>query len=158
MLFRSKLDLADIGKVGAVVGLIAMALQYPSGWAVDKFHAVRITLVMKIPVIATQFFAFFFLRDLTTYIILEGIKLLFFTLHGAAGIPMLIMIFPKDKYGQFCSCNGLVRSIGMMVGAIFGAMFMDYMTSYGADKFAFRWMFIWTAGWQIIGLISLIFL
>ena len=150
------LSLTDIGRVSAIAGILIMVVQYPAGWAVDKFHPLRITLMMKVPVIIVQLIAFFYLRDLKTFILLEGLKLIFFTLHGAADVPMMIMLFPRDKYGQFCSCNGLMKASGMMLGAILAGIFMDYMTNFGADKFAYRWMYIWTALWQLAGISFLV--
>ncbi len=150
------LSLKNLGAVGAVVGLATMALAFPSGWAVDKFHPLRITMFMKVPVIALQFFAFFYLRDLNTYIILEGAKMVFFGLQSAATYPLHVMIFPKDKFGQFASCNGMMKSTAMMVGGMAAAAFMDHMTDYGANKFEFRWLYPWIAGFQLLGLFCLI--
>lgn len=149
------LTMNQIGKAGMVISFASMILAYPSGWAVDKWHPIRITLLMIAPLTIAQFIAFFFLKDLTTYILLQGGTLVFTSLFNAAGVPMLIRIFPKDKFGQFCSCNGMVRSTARMIGGVFAGFFIDYMTSFSADKFSFRWVYMWIGVFQVAGLVSL---
>jgi MFS family permease len=141
--------------VGAIVAVVTMIFQYPCGWLVDKFHAVRVTFVTLLFMIPLDFFAFFYLRDLNTYIILAGLKLVVFGLHGAAGMPLHVLVFPRDKYGQFASCNGMIRSTSLMLTGIFGAMFMDYFTDNSQNAFGFRWMFIWMAGCQALAAVAL---
>lgn len=149
------LSMNAIGKAGAVISLVGMGLAYPAGWAVDRWHPIRITMMMVVPLVAAQFFAFFFLRDLTTYLVLQGSTLVFTTLFNAAGVPMLIRVFPKDKYGQFCSCNGMVKSTARMIGGFFAGFFLDYMTSFSADKAAFRCVYMWSGIFQLIALLFL---
>ncbi|HUW82333.1 MAG TPA: MFS transporter [Phycisphaerae bacterium] len=150
-----QLSMKQIGMVGAAVAIVTMIFQYPSGWLVDKFHAVRVTFVTLIFMIPLDFFAFFYLRDLNTYIILAGLKLVVFGLHGAAGMPLYVLVFPRDKYGQFASCNGMMRSTSLMVTGIVGAMFMDYFTNNSQDPWGFRWMFIWMAICQALAAVAL---
>lgn len=149
------LTMEQIGKIGGVVLLVTMVFQYPSGWLVDKFHAVRVTFVTLILMIPLDLFAFFYLRDVTTYIILAGVKLVIFGLNAAAGMPLHVLIFPRDKFGQFASCNGMMRSTSLMVTGLLGAIFMDYFTNDGADKFAFRWLYIWMAVCQTLAAVAL---
>ena len=144
------LTLTQIGQVGALMAFIALFMQYPAGWAIDRFHALRMAIFMLVPVIIIQFIAFFYLRDFKTFVILEGAKLLAFTLYGASEVPMMIRIFPKDKYGQFCSCNGLMKAFGMMIGAAIAGFFMDFVTHNSTIKFNFRWMYMWMAIWQSV--------
>ncbi len=149
------LSMDDIGTAGMYISFAGMVLAYPSGWAVDKWHPIRITLLMVAPLTAAQFIAFYFMRDWTTYVLFQGGTLVFTALFNAAGVPMLIRIFPKDKFGQFCSCNGMVRSTARMIGGVFAGFFIDYMTDFSADKFAFRWVYVWIGVFQVAGLVAL---
>jgi MFS family permease len=149
------LTMKEIGMAGMWISGAGMVLAYPAGWAVDRWHPIRITLLVTVPLTLAQFIAFFFMRDLPTYVLFQGGTLVFMTLFTAAGMPMLIKIFPKDKFGQFCSCNGMVRSTARMIGGVFAAVFIDYMTNFSADKFAFRWVYVWIGVFQVAGLVSL---
>ncbi len=149
------LSMDAIGTAGMWISAAGMILAYPAGWAVDKWHPIRITLVVVVPLTLAQFFAFFFLKDLRTYILLQGGTLVFSALFNAGGVPILIKIFPKDKFGQFCSCNGMVRSTARMIGGVFAGFFIDYMTDFSVDKFAFRWVYMWIGVFQVAGVVSL---
>jgi len=133
------LSLEQIGKVGAAIGIVTMVLAYPSGWLVDKFNAMRITLLMLFPIMAFQGASFFLMRDFNSFVALEGGRAVFLSLLGAATYPMLIVIFPKDKFGQFCSCNGAMRSVAMMLAAPLMGFILDLLTDAGRSKFDFRW-------------------
>jgi maltose/moltooligosaccharide transporter len=150
------ISLQQMGLVGAVSAFISMGLQFPSGWLVDKFHPLRMTLAMQLFVTPLQFVMFFFMVGFKTYVGFEAFKLVIFSLYGAAGLPLLITVFPKDKYGQYCSCNGMMKSLAAMVGAATGAAFIDIMTNNGVDKDAYRWMFMWGGVFQALSVVALV--
>jgi MFS family permease len=151
------LSLKTLGEIGGIVMIITMIFQYPAGWLVDKFHPIRVTFITLVCMIPLDFFAFFYLRDVRTYIILAGMKLFVMGLNGAANMPMLVTIFPRDKYGQYASCNGMVKSTSLMLTGVIGASFMDFFTQNGANKFEFRWLFMWMAICQFAAAIFLLF-
>jgi maltose/moltooligosaccharide transporter len=142
------LTLGQIGAVAAIMNVVGMLLQYPSGWIVDKFHALRVMLLVQLFVAPFQFAIFFFMRDYATYFAAEAARLMIFTLLNAAEIPMYIVIFPKDKFGQFCSCNGMMKSLAILLSAFGAGLFMDYVTANNTDKFAFRWLYAWGGVFQ----------
>ncbi len=37
-------------------------------------------------------------------------------LAGVSGFPIEMRIFPKERFGHFCSANALVRSVGVLNG------------------------------------------
>ena len=150
------LSMEDIGKAGMWISAAGLVLAYPSGWAVDKWHPIRVTLLMIVPLTLAQFFAFFFLRDFKTYVLMAGGTLVFSSLFNVAEIPKLIKVFPKDKFGQFCSCNGMVRSTARMIGGVIAGPFIDYMTNDSANKFAFRWGYMWMGVFQVAALLALV--
>ncbi len=136
------LSLEEIGKWIGYLTIITVVLAYPAGWLVDRFNAIRITLVMLLPVIIFQAISFFLMKDLKTFIILEGGRMIGGSLMAVAVYPMLIGLFPKDKFGQFCSCNGAMRSVAMMLAAPVIGIILDQLTNRGLSKFDFRWTYM----------------
>ena len=63
---------------------------------------------------------------------------------GAASMPLLISLLPKEKFGQMCSANGLVKQLSMAVLGYGGAAFMDYVTQNTLLTDNFRYAFLWT--------------
>lgn len=150
------ISLQQVGLVAAVSGFVSMGLQFPSGWLVDKFHPLRMTLFMQLIITPLQFVMYFFLFGIKTFVAFEAFKLVIFSLYGAAGLPLLITIFPRDKYGQYASCNGMMKSLGIMIGSFLGAGFMDLMTSYGEHKEGYRWMFMWSGVFHTLSVFVLV--
>ena len=64
-------------------------------------------------------------------------------------------IFPKERYGQFCSANALIRSVLCMVGGGLAGVFMDAMkiVCHGSD-YAYRFMPVWSCTFGFLGYVS----
>lgn len=150
------LSLAQIGMVAAALNLLGMVLQYPSGSLVDKFHPMRVTLAFQLLVAPFQIATFFFMHDLATYWGFKLLELLILTMLNAAIIPLYIVIFPKDKFGQYCSCNGMMKSVAILLSGFGAGLFMDYMTGNNTDKLAFRWLYMWGGIFQAAGVFCLV--
>ncbi len=72
------------------------------------------------------------------------------TLHAASELPMFMKLLPQERYGQFCSANALIRSIGLMVGGLACGFFLDAMQRFGAtpDQ-CYRFVPIWNFAWLL---------
>jgi hypothetical protein len=66
-------------------------------------------------------------------------------------------VFPKERYGQFCSANAMIRSILVLVGGLAAGVFMDVMkrACHGSD-YAYRFMSTWTFGFSLLSYICLL--
>ncbi len=64
-------------------------------------------------------------------------------------LPMFMKLLP-GQYGQFCSANALIRSIGLMVGGLACGMFLDAVKIFGAtpDQ-CYRFVPVWNLTWLI---------
>lgn len=101
--------------------LISLAIAYPLGWLVDKFHPLRVGMAtMALYLIATVYGVGFvhdprtFAIALVVHVVLSGT---YFTATAALGQ----MLFPKLKFGQFASAAGVVLSLGSIaMGLVLG--------------------------------------
>lgn len=74
-------------------------------------------------------------------------------------VPMLVRILPKEKYGQFCSANGMAKGLGTMLGGIGVGLLLKYLDIHTpGENTHYRWIFIWVGLIQVASLASLIFL
>lgn len=76
-------------------------------------------------------------------------------LSGAAGqaaqAPLLMLLFPKDKYGQYSGAMALIRAVALIASGILAGLFMDFWKSVFPDgDFAYRFMFLWQAPLSIL--------
>jgi len=150
-------DLDTIGKIGGVCGIISLILLYPAGIISDRFHPLRVLLISTVLQICMGplSIAFLFSRHLLTdqvalwiYVGLSLASLPIGTLHAASELPMFMKLLPKERYGQFCSANALIRSIGLMVGGLACGMFLDATKRFGTDPDqCYRFVPIWNVCW-----------
>ncbi len=157
------LDLAQIGFISGVASGVNMLLTYPAGALGDRFHPLRVLLWVKI---ANLFFLplaliwlFFDFPPATAFKIALAIGVInipFGVLTEAMMIPMFMRVLPRERYGQFCSANSLVRSIGVICGGFFAGLFIDMMKKfYQGSDYAYRFIPFWTIFWSAAALFFL---
>lgn len=136
-------SLRKTGLMASFFGIIGLLLAYPLGALVDRFHALRSTLLASLLLIPVPFLSYCFVHDYMAMVWIEAYKAPIFGLVGAAGMPLLIAIFPKDKFGQMCSANGLVKQASALVLGLIGAVFMDWVTQKTMLTDNFRYGALW---------------
>jgi WD40 repeat protein len=151
------ISLAKSGAVAGVASLLVILLSYPFGWLVDKFHSLRVYVITKIVVIPLQVLCFLYIIDYFSYLTLEFAKCTVFTLMEVAALPLGMMLFPMDKYGQFASANGMSKSAGKLLGSVFGAgLLMDMLTHNGSLTDNYRYGYLWTASFYVLAAACLV--
>ncbi len=155
------LTLEQIGKLAGIGLLWPLALYYFGGALADRFHPLR-TLV-----IAVSISTFFFTPIGLIWLFVSPSPDVFFyvcliqgfvwapigVLQGVSAMPTEMRIFPKERYGQFCSANALVRSVLVMCSGVFAGAFIDFIkTLYGGSDFAYRYIAVWQTFFALISL------
>jgi Na+/melibiose symporter-like transporter len=167
-LYRDSLGLTldQLGKIGGTAGIVSTILLFPAGMLSDKIHPLRvmvgakflITLLAPMPLVYL-FFDFYPSQVLTICIVLTCFSLPMNVMYAAAAVPMYMSLLPKDRYGQFCSGDAMVRSFSVIVGGLLAGGFMDLMkTIYQGDVFYYRFIPLWTVLFEAISLIFLLLL
>jgi MFS family permease len=144
------------GYMASFFGIVGLVLAYPLGWLVDRYHAVRITVLASLILMPIPFIAYFVVHDYVHLVYLEIPKVFFFGVVGAASMPFLISLLPKEKFGQMCSANGLVKQLSMAVLGYAGAAFMDYVTDNTLLTDNFRYAFLWSGVGFVIYQVTLL--
>jgi MFS family permease len=103
--------------------------------------------------------SFFYKVDFISFLVFAIILLGINGLFSAASMPMLVSVLPKEKYGQFCSANGMARGLGTMIGGVGVGVFLKYMDSHTpGENTHYRWIFIWVGLLHVASLVSLFLL
>jgi hypothetical protein len=76
-------------------------------------------------------------------------------LSGAAGqaaqAPLLMILFPRDKFGQYSGAMALIRAVALIASGVLAGLFMDFWKRVFPDgDFAYRFMFLWQAPLTIL--------
>jgi hypothetical protein len=65
-------------------------------------------------------------------------------------------VLPRERYGQFCSANALLRSLGVICGGFLAGAFIDIMKHfYHGSDYAYRFIPIWSIFWSAAALFFL---
>jgi MFS family permease len=157
LLKTSSLRLEDwhIGKIAAVTSVMGMFLQIPAGFLADRYHPLRLMVWMKIGLllIAPLNFIWFFsdFSPSTAFIIFIGLAAVnepMGLLYETVRQPMQMQLWPKGRYGQFCSFNAVAQAFfgigaSQLVPVFMGAMRRLYPDAVYGKDFCYRLMPVW---------------
>jgi MFS-type transporter involved in bile tolerance (Atg22 family) len=139
----------DFGKVHAYAAVLTMILLYPMGWMSDRFNPVRMYFISMILAIPLTLASFFCIIGPKTFMALAIIKVPIGALMQATGLPLLMVLFPKQKHGQFASAQAMVNAGVLIVGSLSAGYFLDRM---GNNRYMWLWMF----GFEFLSFCSMI--
>jgi MFS family permease len=131
------LDLTQIGRINAANVLVMTLALYPMGSLVDRFHPVRMHLLSLLIIPALTLAFFFFARGYWSFMVLSILIAPAMALMSASVFPLVNAVFPKDRFGQFCSAQALLSAVAMMGGSYISGRFMD---AVGDFRFLYLWM------------------
>jgi len=147
------MDLTLFGEVAGICGIVSIVLLYPAGMIADRFHPLRVfiagwslTLFFTPIMIAFLFFRHLFstpdaIRIWIALLVIAGPLRL---LAAASEMPMFMRLLPKERYGQFCSANSMIRSIMFTIGGIACGAFLDLSKSFGGNPDdCYRFVPVW---------------
>ncbi len=155
------LTLKQLGNMAFYIAPVSLALQYPAGWLADKYNPIRVymisTLICLFSNIAQCIFIFRDFGPATNLVLMYCMALLFMPFNavsGAAEIPMYMRVLPKERYGQFCAANAMLRSLAMIFGSIGASFFMDALRiHFHMDNWRYRYYPVWMFFFQAIAVV-----
>lgn len=143
------LDLAQIGQVNAANVLVMTLALYPMGSLVDRFHPVRMHLLSLLIIPGLSLSFFFFARGYWSFMVLSVLIAPPMALMSASVFPLINAVFPKDRFGQFCSAQALLAAVIMMVGSYLSGRFVDATGDY-------RYLYVWMAACQALSAVCML--
>ena len=138
------MSLAQIGLLNGTVHITVAVLTVGAGWLADRFHPIRVvvagqilSLVLVVP--ANLSWLFWHPSPQATFWVALAIGLCLSApaqaLTGMWDPPMLMRLFPRTHYGQFCSINGVWKAIGSILGGVSAGAFLDFISHWvGKDR------------------------
>lgn len=160
------LDLAQIGQIGGYALLVGMVLTYVSGILSDLYHPLRMMILALVAFVVftpiRMIYLFYNFDPNIVYWLHVGTTLLYLpitTLYTAAHMPMYMRLLPKERFGQFCAANALIRSAGTIAGGLLAGGLIDLLKVYHhGDDFCYRYIPFWTWGFQVAALVCMLLL
>lgn len=145
------LTLEQLGKVVGVAGFASMLLTYPAGILMDKLHPIRLMIFAQIgyfviPPIRLVYLFWDFSPNAAFWIwaIVMALFLPFSVTNWAANLPVLMRIFPQERFGQFCSANAMFFALMNILGGVLFGAFLDMLRAVtGKGDFCYRFLPVW---------------
>jgi len=135
------LTMQQIGTLSAVTGAIQMFLIYPAGMLADRFHPLRLLVWMELAIVLVTPLGFVFLFtsfspgvNYTVLFVFALINMPLSLLYQATLMPLYMRLFPRDKFGQFCSFNAICTASAASVGGVVGGLFIGQMQNRWPDE------------------------
>jgi MFS family permease len=155
-------QIANLNTAGLITGGLLVVV---SGWLADRYHPIRLVLIagilnLLIALPLACIWLFWLPDGHTVYLISMAIAICIAApigaLNGVWDPPLLMRLFPRSRYGQFCATNNLWRTMGGVLGAPIGGLFIDSMTRWLHDEHrAYFFIPVWQIAFSIPSLILL---
>ncbi len=153
------LTMEDIGQLGGTMGLAGMVLSFTIAMfgaiLIDRWHPARVYSIGVLFMLMTPleqckwlFFTperrvFWIIFLLSSVVCLA--KTQFTTI---ASMPMLMRLYPKSRFGQFCSAQSMLRSgMVLVAGLIYGGVVDLLKYNLNLGDFAYRFGYVWQLLW-----------
>jgi Na+/melibiose symporter-like transporter len=161
------LNLTQIGQVLVWVNAVSLVLSYPAGMLGDRFHPMKIMVWIKIGMVLMVPIEFIWLfwspppeQAVYVLIAMNIVSLPLVLLYETARQPMQMLVWPKSRYGQFCSFNAIARATAGAVAGVLAGGFMWSMRQMMPDDewgkdFCYRMSPVWKLPFLCCGLIML---
>jgi MFS family permease len=145
------LTLAQIGYISAIGSVAMMAAMYLMAIFVDRWHPLRITVygavfgvlgsaVSNVWLFVSMPGEYFFWLNIGN--VLVGMFLA--ALVNVSAAPSQMRIFPRSRYGQFCSAQAMLRSVFTIIAGFAAGLFIDFIRYlFNGSDFAYRFIYLW---------------
>lgn len=135
------LSMDNYGFCLAATYVCSLVLAYPLGALADRLHPLRLGLAILFLHAAVTLCGFLFISSPLSFSIIFVIQGVVAGSYFTSTAGLAAMLFPRDRFSQFVSANGLLQSFGLMLlGPALGKMLdisgHEYRYTFGAG-FAF---------------------
>jgi MFS family permease len=161
------LNLRQIGIIGGATNIAIAIMVLGTGWLADRYHPIRVVIagstasLLTAPILILTWLLWrpgqetAFTMALTYGLLLTAPTQ---ALMAMIDPPLLMRLFPRSHYGQFCSINAAWRAIGGILGGILAGCFLDYIGQQTNKEEAYRYIPVWNALFAIPTLTCLLLL
>lgn len=156
------LDLAQIGWIAGSATLLSIPVYLLTAFFIDRVNILRLYLWVKLGHACANFaFAIFLFGDfsprqvLILVIALNLSMLAFRAVFLVAGVPMNMILLPRQAYAQFTSALHVTNGVCGIIGAPLAGLFMDLMLKAGEHagmgaSYGYRCAGLWAGSFALL--------
>ncbi len=146
------LDLEKIGYINGCNNLLTAVLVLGTGWLADRYHPFRVVigglcfdLFLALPI--TMIWIFWHPSGQVAFwvalAISLGLSAPYQAMWAMSDPPLLMRLFPRERYGQFCSTNAIWRSMGNVIGGGLAGGFLDLVGHWVGKEQSYFYIPVW---------------
>ena len=157
---EKNMSFVQIGHYHAIYGLVSVLAVLLAAGFVDKWHPLRVYVYISIfTIMGTGMnWVWIFIDVPGIYFFWLSLASSFLyafmcALQAASSLPMLMRIFPHSRYGQFCSAQGIIRSLCAITAGLLFGMYLDIIRNFFPGNFCYRFNFTWSTTCCLINVI-----
>lgn len=146
------LTLAQIGQINSCVTVASALLIVGSGWLADRIHPIRVVMIgvfanvlIGLPVMLI--WLVWAPPPAVAFRVCIGIAIVvtapISALVGVWDPPLFMRLFPRSRYGQFCSANALWRAVGTIIGSVSIGVYLDSVRGLVGEERAYQFLPVW---------------
>lgn len=153
-----------LGQFSAASGSIGLILTFLTANFGDRFKPLPLMVVAAVLTVLTAPIGLLYLIPGLPANWYLGIEITYNLTHmpialisGLATGPLLMSLFPRDRYGQFSAAGSLIRNTlcGMLAAAFAGWLMDKLKALHGGGEYWLRYAFTWQILFQVLILIVL---
>lgn len=121
------LTMAELGKLGAILGVVGMISCFCAGFVTDKLGAFATSIISLLLLALSYFSCGIFIHGYTSALILRIPQSVFGCIYAVAAGRILVEVYPRSKFGMMASGSNLLTSlVAALINIPFG-LFSDFM-------------------------------
>jgi maltose/moltooligosaccharide transporter len=142
----------QIGAINGVLYIVGAVLTPFAGWLADRYHPIRVVLVGNIinTFMLTPLGLIWTFWHPSNSVVFWVVMLTNVALGGPSGAfggmqdpPLLMRLFPRMQYGQFCSVNAVWCSMAGMIGGVLMGVYLDVLGHWVGKEQAYYYVPAW---------------
>ena len=137
-----------LGKIGGAGGALAVPAMLICGAMIDRFNPYKIYMAGSIAVIFASLAGYFGVHGAVSYAVFALLTCVAYAVQGTAYAPLLMRVFPKERYGQFYSVNSIVCTLIVIAASAIGGKATDIL--------GYRIIFLWDFAFTTLATIILV--
>ena len=162
------LSLEKIGNLDGTIGIASMVLSMciatVGALLIDRWHPMRVHFYARIGCVLIPLVMFKWLfftsspeRFFLIFLIFEILVLAPNSIASMSSLPTYMRVFPKSRFGQFCSAQALIRSLAVMGFTLVMGACIDFGRKLlGNGDFIYRYLAVWRCFWGLLGAVCIV--
>ncbi|HAU38463.1 MAG TPA: hypothetical protein DCX07_12210 [Phycisphaerales bacterium] len=137
------MDMATLGQVRAWTAIAVLPLAYFCGNLVDRWKSQRMIIVCALLLSVGKICGYLFITGPGTYVVWTIVYNVVAFFWGVTNAAFIVNMFPRDRYGQFVSCNVFISAVVVLIVTPLCGLFFDWMDDY---RYVYLWPSVLTLG------------